>query len=84
MYKKLIIPAVFLLLCACKKDRTCSCTVTTTTYNPSGTHVNVTNKDITLLKTKKKPAKWYCAHVKISDANNGNVSSDTDWDCKLK
>lgn len=65
-------------LTACKKDRTCSCTQTTT--DPSGTTSYSYTK--TVQKSTKGTAKVQCISYKYTDTNNG-ISSTTETSCSL-
>ncbi len=65
--------ALMATLFACKKDRTCECTVT------AGGMSVVTQ--ITLVKVTKKQAKDICVS-RVDYDSNGQVTTQTD--CKLK
>lgn len=54
--KKIILPSLFglLLLGACKKDYTCTCSTTSTTTDSSGSSVDVTSDKTTYTKVSKK------------------------------
>lgn len=79
MKKAILIFVAGFTVISCKKDYTCSCTVTDS--DPSGTPAYTTNT--TLVKVTDSQAKVNCHVVKQEYNNNSNVYTKT-YNCTLK
>jgi len=88
MKKITLIATAFLSItfASCKKDRTCSCTTTDVSTDPTGTTTNVSSEKIVLAKVSKSTARVRCLTYKNTYSYTffgvtTNVVSTTD--CKL-
>lgn len=79
MKKTILSVGVVLLLAACAKDRTCTCT-TTSSYNGGTTVTN--SQTWTLIETTKGQAKANCTKNAGTVTTGTNVVTRTE-DCKL-
>ncbi len=85
----LIFALMILILTSCKKDRTCTCSITRKNYLGSSVKPN---QITTYKKIKKSEAKKMCQNKTVTDSlttmysgsgGYGDYTSDT-YDCKLK
>ena len=66
----LVVAIAGLAMASCKKDRICSCTVTSS-YTAGSTTINTTTNDETTFKeVSKRTAKSACISRKASDSNS--------------
>lgn len=81
--KKITILAVALVaisFASCKKERTCDCTITST----SGSTTSTTSQTVKFEKVSGGDAKQMCQkRTKVQTPSSGTASTDV-YDCKLK
>jgi len=78
----LLLSVVALTATSCKKDRTCSCTISSNAPTTPGYSVTQTS-ETTMTKVSKRSAKDACVKT-TSDATYGGNTYTTTYDCKLK
>lgn len=78
-----VLSVVAISFTACKKDRTCTCTITSNAPTTSGYSVTQT-KETTMTKVSKGSAKAGCVSKEETPTVTSGTAYTTTYDCKLK
>ena len=78
-----IVAVAALSFTACKKDRTCTCTVTSNAPSTPG-YSQTTTQENTMTKVSKGSAKAGCVSREETPQGGTGPSYTTTYDCKLK
>lgn len=77
-----VLSVVAISFTACKKDRTCTCTITSNAPSTPG-YSSTTTTETTMTKVSKGSAKAGCVSKEVTPQGSG-TNYTTTYDCKLK